>query len=156
MGLKMVSGTLMIYLRNRLLRTRLERVARPRPLIPQLPLVLRNPPDPRQVHFLHLMGASMKVGVPSAWGYTSMLIVERLSESQIKNRLLKDLGVVLFASEGDTKQFVVILRRNVIVVDAIIQHCERVNSEKVDMATEFKKLHELVSRGNQSLIQRFM
>ena len=81
---------------------------------------LRNPPDPRQVHFLHLMGASMKVGVPSAWGYTSMSIVERLSELQKENRLLRDLGIVLFASYGDTQQFVVILRRNVIVVDAII------------------------------------
>ena len=71
----------------------------------------------------------MKVGVPSPWGYTSMLIVERLSESQKENKLLKDLGFFLFASDGGTKQFVVILRRNVIVVDAIIQHCVKINSE---------------------------
>ena len=36
---------------------------------------------------------SMKVRVPSAWGYTGMLIVERLSESQKENKLLRDLGV---------------------------------------------------------------
>ena len=74
--LMMRNGTLMTYLRNRLLRSQLERGALPRPLIPPVPLVLRNPPDPRQVHSLHLMGTSLKVSVPSACGYTRMLIVE--------------------------------------------------------------------------------
>ena len=98
----------------------------------------------------------MKVGVPSAWGYTSMLIVERFSESQKENRLLKDLDVLLFPSDEDTNQFVVILRRTVTVVDAIIQHCVKVHSEKVEKKTEFQKMCELVGRKNQSLIQRFM
>jgi len=75
-----------------------------------------------------------------------MLIVERLSESQKENRLLRDLGVVLFASDRDTKQFVVILGRIFIVVDAIVQHYVKVNSGKVEMKAEFKKIHKLVSR----------
>jgi len=116
----------------------------------------KKPAIPTTNKFLAPNGGESEVGVPSAWGYTSMLIVERLSVSQKGNRLLRDLDVALFASHGDATQFVVILRRNVIVVDAIIQNCIKVNLKKVEMKTEYQTMHRLVGRRNQSLIRRFM
>ena len=72
------------------------------------------------------------------------------------NRSPRDLGIILFVSDVDTKQFVVIRRRNAIVVDTIIQCCVKVNLETVGMKTELQKMHELMGRRNQSLIYCFM